>query len=111
MSRPLKCRRVCANPQIDYFKPRGVPMLGLQEVSLTVDELEAIRLADLEGLYQEDAAAKMDVSRQTFGSIVSRARRKVADALINAKALKVEGGIVKYSDKNIKHVCKKRRIK
>lgn len=61
---------------------------------MTLDELEALRLADLDGLYQETAAARMGVSRQTFGNIIERAHRKVADALVNAKALRIEGGHV-----------------
>jgi len=64
-------------------------------VNLTLDELEAIRLADLEGLYQEDSAKKMDISRQTFGNIIKKAHKKIADVLLNAKALKIEGGKVK----------------
>lgn len=78
---------------MDYFKPRGIPLSALQEVGLTLDEFEAIRLADLEGLYQEDAAKKMDVSRQTFGNIIAIAHKKVADAIVNGKALKIAGGI------------------
>jgi predicted DNA-binding protein (UPF0251 family) len=68
---------------------------SLEEVILALDELEAVRLADLEGLYQEDAARKMNVSRQTFGNIVNSAHKKIADVLLNAKALKIEGGAVK----------------
>jgi hypothetical protein len=63
-------------------------------VLLTLDEYEAIRLADLEGLYQEQAAARMKVSRQTFGRIVETARRKVADVLVHGKTLRIEGGPV-----------------
>jgi rubrerythrin len=62
-------------------------------VVLTVDEFEAIRLADLEGLYQEEAAKKMKISRQTFGNIISSAHGKIADAIINGKAIKIEGGV------------------
>jgi predicted DNA-binding protein (UPF0251 family) len=62
----------------------------LEEVSLSLDELEAIRLADLEGLYHERAASEMDVSRATFGRILDAARRKVAEAIVNGKALKIE---------------------
>jgi predicted DNA-binding protein (UPF0251 family) len=79
-------------PAVTYYKPRGVPLRTLEQVGLTVDELEAIRLADLEGLYQEAAAEKMNVSRQTFGRILEAAHRKVADALVNGKALSIEGG-------------------
>ena len=79
-------------PESNYFKPRGVPLSALEEVILTVDEFEAIRLADLGGLYQEQAAAKMNISRQTFGRIIESAHKKVADVLVKGKALKIEGG-------------------
>ena len=92
MARPRNCRRVGSMPESDYFKPRGIPLSMLEEVILTVDEFEAIRLADLEGLYQEQAAEKMNVSRQTFGRIIDSAHKKVADALVKGKALKIEGG-------------------
>lgn len=92
MPRPFKCRRVFGMPGADYFKPRGIPLSDLQEIGLTIDEFEAIRLADLEGLYQEDAAKKMDISRQTFGNIVASAHKKIADAIVNGKALKISGG-------------------
>ena len=98
MPRPFKCRRVCANPSADYFKPRGIPLSELKEVSLAIDEFEAIRLADLEGLYQEDAAKKMNISRQTFGNIIESAHKKIADSIINAKALKIEGTVAKAED-------------
>ncbi|MFA5159469.1 MAG: DUF134 domain-containing protein [Candidatus Omnitrophota bacterium] len=91
MPRPFKCRRVCGTPGADYFKPRGIPLSDLQEIDLTLDEFEAIRLADLEGLYQEDAAKKMAISRQTFGNIIASAHKKVADAIVNGKALKIAG--------------------
>lgn len=92
MARPIQCRRVGSMPESNYFKPRGIPLSMLAEVILTVDEFEAIRLADLEGLYQEQAAEKMNVSRQTFGRIIESAHKKVADALVQGKALKIEGG-------------------
>ena len=92
MSRPCRCRRIRCNPDTNYFKPRGIPLDALEEVNLTLDELEAIRLADLGESYQEDAAKKMNISRQTFGNIIHSAHKKIADALINAKALKIEGG-------------------
>jgi predicted DNA-binding protein (UPF0251 family) len=92
MARPRNCRRVGSVPESNYFKPRGIPLTMLEEVVLTVDEFEAIRLADLENLYQEQAAGKMNVSRQTFGRIIESARKKVAEALVRGKALKIEGG-------------------
>ena len=92
MARPINCRRVGSMPESNYFKPRGIPLSVLEEVVLTVDEFEAIRLADLESLYQEKAAEKMKVSRQTFGRIIDSAHKKVAEALVQGKALKIEGG-------------------
>lgn len=76
------------------FRPSGVNVGNSDAVVLTLDEAEAIRLADLEGLYQQAAAQRMGVSRQTFGRIVESARRKTADALINGKKLRIEGGTV-----------------
>jgi uncharacterized protein len=94
MPRP-KCRRnICGMPDKNYFKPRGIPTVGLEEIVLNLDEFEAIRLADYEQLYQEEAAAKMNISRQTFGRIIEAAHKKIADVLLNGKALKIEGGEV-----------------
>jgi predicted DNA-binding protein (UPF0251 family) len=81
-------------PPQTYFKPRGVPVAQLDEIRLSVDELESLRLADLEGLYHEYAAARMNVSRATFGRIVEAARKKVAEVLVKGQALRIEGGIV-----------------
>lgn len=89
MARPCKYRNINVSPAATYFKPRGIPIHMLEEVELQMDELEAIRLADLEGLYQVDAAQKMNISRQTFALIVARARNKVAQALIHGMALKI----------------------
>jgi len=98
MPRPCRCRRIRCKPDANYFKPRGIPLAILEEINLTLDELEAVRLADLEEMYQEDAAKKMSISRQTFGNIINSAHKKIADALLNAKALKIEGGAVKRID-------------
>ena len=100
MPRPFRCRRVRYRPDSNYFKPRGIPIGLLEEVNLTMDELEAIRLADLEGKYQEDAAKKMNISRQTFGNIITSAHKKIADNLVNSKALKIEGGVVKMMERS-----------
>ena len=78
-------------PGCRYFKPAGVPLRTLQEVELTPDEVEALRLADFEGNYQEEAAAKMNISRPTFSRTVEIARKKVADALVNGKSIRLEG--------------------
>jgi uncharacterized protein len=92
MSRPKKSRCVGCTPNSCYFKPKGIPIVDLEEVFLNLDELEAIRLADYEGRYHVDAAREMKVSRATFGRIVNDARRKVAEALIQGKALRIETG-------------------
>ncbi len=80
-------------PSVTLFQPVGFCSHQEQaDVVLSLDEFEALRLADYEGLYQEAAALRMGISRQTFGRIVENARQKVADALINGKVLRVEGG-------------------
>lgn len=92
MGRRPKCRMIAGMPGVTYFKPRAVPLRDLSQSCLTVDELEALRLADLEGLEQEEGGRRMEVSRQTFARIVRSARRKVADALVNGKAICIQGG-------------------
>jgi predicted DNA-binding protein (UPF0251 family) len=92
--RPTCCRRVAGAPKCGLFKPAGVPCASLEEIVLTVDEMEAMRLADLEGMYQEQAAGQMNISRQTFGRVIESARRKVAQALCRGQALRIEGGTV-----------------
>ena len=92
MARPIKPKLVGEAPRADYFKPRGIPMAQLEEVNLTVEELEALRLVDLEGMYQEDAAREMGVSRQTIQRMITEARTKVVEALVAGKALRIEGG-------------------
>jgi len=87
-------RHIGCCPKVDLFKPAGVPARDLEVVTLALDELEALRLADLHGLYQEEAAEKMKISRATFARIVEEARRKTADALIHGKALWLDGGTV-----------------
>ena len=98
MGRPKCPRQIDCMPGSSYFKPRGIPVSMLDEVVLPVDEFEAIRLTDYEGLYHEQAAEKMSVSRTTFGRIVASAHKKVADALINGKALRIEGGVIKMAE-------------
>jgi len=73
-------------------------MVELDQLVLTVDEFEAIRLADLEGLYQDQAAEEMNVSRQTFGRIIGSAHKKIAQALVEVKALVIEGGDIEMSE-------------
>lgn len=92
MPRPKRQRYVSFLPGVTYFKPRGTPLSKLEEVSLTVDELEAIRLADLEEMDQVKAAGEMKVSQSTFQRILSLAHKKIAQALVEGKAIKVKGG-------------------
>jgi len=79
-------------PGVTYFKPAGIPLRLLEEVRLSLEEAEAIRLKDLEGLEQEQGAEKMGVSRPTFQRVLAKARRKIADALLNGRAIRIEGG-------------------
>jgi len=94
MPRPVCCRRIGIEPGCRAFKPLGIPAVGLERVALGLDEFEALRLADLEGLYHDAAAERMGVSRATFGRIVEAARRKVAEALVYGRLLVIEGGEV-----------------
>jgi len=102
MVRPGLCRRVRFNPDVTYFKPRGVPLSELDETILQVDEFEAVRLKDLEGLEQEECAKKMNISQPTFHRIVTSARKKIADALVNGKAIKIHGGKYQLSREKFK---------
>lgn len=99
--RPLKLRRVHCQPGVTYFKPRGIPMRQLEEVILTIDENEAIRLKNLEELDQNQCADKMKVSQSTFQRIITSANKKIADALYNGKAIKIEGGNVQFPKRYI----------
>jgi predicted DNA-binding protein (UPF0251 family) len=96
MPRPCRRRRVAGRPAVAIFKPIRIPLAELEEVVMTLDEFEAIRLADLDGCYQEQAAEAMRVSRPTFSRIVASAHRKIADALAHGKALRIEGGPVHF---------------
>jgi len=106
LPRPKNIRKVSNVPEVSYFKPRGIPVTELEEVILSFEELEAIRLIDLEGLYQEQASEKMGVSRQTLGRIVESARKTIADAIINGKAIRIKGGSYVLGKSN-KHKCRK----
>ena len=92
MPRPPKSRKVAFVPHLTYFKPAGVPLKHLKEECLGFEELEAIRLKDLEGLEQEACAKRMGISRPTFHRIISSARAKVARSLVEGKAIRIEGG-------------------
>ena len=97
MPRPRCLRRIACRPSSNLFKPAGIPAAFLEQTVMTLDELEALRLADLLGLYHEAAARQMKVSRQTFGRIIDSAHRKVADVLIHGKSLKLKGGDIEMA--------------
>lgn len=94
MPRPPKCRFVSAEPRAVLFKPAGIPARELEQTILPLDGFEAIRLVDQEGLEQEEAARRLGVSRPTVTRILRRARRCVADAIVNGRTLLIEGGPV-----------------
>jgi len=90
--RPRCLRKVSEVPEVNYFKPRGIPLTELEVVCLKVEEIEALHLVDFMGLMQEEAAQKMGISRKTLWVDLKSARKKVADALINGKAIEIKGG-------------------
>ena len=92
MSRPEKVRCVAQLPNVGLFKPAGIPGTALRGVRLSLEQLESIRLRDLEGLEQEECARQMRISRPTFHRVLESARKTLADALINGKAIQIEGG-------------------
>ena len=92
MGRPRRCRRVFFNPRITHFKPAGVFLRDMENVILTRDELEAIRLIDFEKVGQSKAGKKMKISQPTLSRVLKSAREKLADAVINGKAIKIKGG-------------------
>ncbi len=102
MSRPPKCRRVDFVPEVTYFKPAGIPLRILEEVIVSVEEAEAIRLKDVEGLEQAQCAKKMSISRPTFQRVLEAARQKIADALLFGKAIRIEGGNFEMATKRFR---------
>ncbi len=99
--RPRKRRILDRAPRPAIYKPAGVPLDGLCRITLLQEELEALRLADLEGLTQEEAAGRMGISRSTFQRIVAQARRRVALALAEGHALQIEGGTFEVSPRQL----------
>ena len=95
MVRPRRCRWVRHGPHVDYFKPQGVKLRGLERIDLNVEELEAVRLKDHEQLDQNTAASRMKVSQPTFHRIYAEARAKIARALVEGLAIKIHGGAYK----------------
>jgi len=92
MVRPRKIKIVNFEPGVTYFKPRAVPLTQLQEVEISIDELETLRLSNLKKLSQADAADRMNIHQSTFHRTLTRAREKLTDALVNGKAIKIQGG-------------------
>ena len=92
MPRPKKCRLVKREPGVTFFKPQGIPLRVLEQKVITVDELEALRLADYLGMIHEEAAKQLQVSRPTVTRMLARAHQAIADALVNGKAIRIEGG-------------------
>ncbi|MBU0722352.1 DUF134 domain-containing protein [Patescibacteria group bacterium] len=89
MPRPRLCRKISFNPNITYFKPQGVPMRELEIVELTTEEMEAYRLRHINDMEQQEAAEKMHTSQSTYQRILYSAYKKIADALVNGKAIKI----------------------
>ena len=89
MPRPRLCRKISFNPDVTYFKPQGVPMRELEIVELTAEEIEAYRLRHINDMEQQEAAEKMHTSQSTYQRILYSAYKKIADALINGKAIKI----------------------
>lgn len=98
MPRPFRTRRVRFRPGITYFKPAGVPMSRLNEIVLTMEEFESIRLKDHERMEQSKAAEKMNISQPTFNRVLTSARKKIAEAITEGKAIKIEGGTYKMME-------------
>lgn len=90
--RPKRPRCLCFNPNVFYFKPQGVPLRQLEEEVLLPDELEALKLHEVDGLEQTEAATRMKISQSTFARLLESAHKKVAKAIINGEAIRIEGG-------------------
>jgi predicted DNA-binding protein (UPF0251 family) len=90
MPRPKRFRKVCGKPSASYFKPAGLKLFGLEKTKLDMDEFEAIRLVDLEDVSQVEAGEKMGVSQATLSRILRSGRGKIADAVVNGKAILIE---------------------
>ncbi|MBU0472407.1 MAG: DUF134 domain-containing protein [Nanoarchaeota archaeon] len=108
MPRPRRCRRVGLIPKVNYFKPVGVPMKILEEVTLTIDEFEAVRLKDFLGKEQKEAAEEMNISQPTLHRLLVSARKKISESIIKGKALKIEGGNYSFSkqhDSGVQKLC------
>lgn len=96
MPRTKRERTIGFLPGVTFYKPAGVPLRKIEDVNLELDELEAMRLSDYQGMYQEEASVKMNVSRPTFGRILESAHKKIAQAIIEGKAIRINGGNVDF---------------
>ena len=101
MARPEKNRNVFAPPSFSNFKPVGVRINNIEQLLLSLDEYEALRLADYDSLEHSEAAEKMKISRPTFTRLITKARQKIAEFLVEGKALQIEGGAVHFSQNMI----------
>jgi len=90
MPRPRLCRKIRFEPNVTYFKPQGVPLRFLEVIELTAEEVEALRLKNIKNLEQTEAAKKMNTSQSTFQRILSSAYKKISEALIEGKAIKIK---------------------
>jgi uncharacterized protein len=109
MPRPKCCRMISCAPDTTYYKPKGIPASALKEIVVTLDEFEALKLADFQQLYQEKAAEAMHISRQTFGRVIESAHYKIAWALSQGHAIRIEGGEISIRKKTFstRKGCKK----
>ena len=101
MARPEKNRNVLMPPSFNNFKPVGIKMTNMEQILLTLDEYEALRLADYDGLEHSEAAEKMNISRPTFTRLITKTRQKIAEFIVEGKALQIEGGSVHFSQNMI----------
>jgi len=102
MIRPRRIRRISLHPKTKYFKPAGVPLRDLEEIVISFEEFEALRLKDLLGKEQKEAAIEMNISQSTFHRMIAEMHKKIAEALIDGKAIKIEGGNFIMKKKHMK---------
>jgi predicted DNA-binding protein (UPF0251 family) len=103
--RPKCLRRVERAPEVTHFKPKGVPITELEIVVLSLEELESVRLVDLEDLEHEPAAKRMGISRRAFWDDLRSGRKKIIDALVNGKAIEIKGGHYVLKARRNFHCC------
>jgi len=102
--RPKKTRFVSGYPVMSAFVPDGIPITG--EMTISIEGMEAVRLSDFEGLDQESAAGRMEISRQTYGRVLAEARQTIATALVTGKTLRIGGGMYELRGQGR---CRRRR--